>query len=155
MLKLAPILEEIPEDIGMSGHEGCGGHDRKLHQALPFHGGGGIGPESITRKSEMANHNSRGIDTATVILGVLADRHKATVKVLLSRMPQKLRKTMKAVCSAIYDGFISAAKEILGKKVKIVIERFHVAKFYRKGWDTLRKQELRRLKKENLRFAHF
>src|SRR6266571_5623753 len=39
--------------------EGSGGHDRKLHQALPFHVGGGIGPESITRKSEMANHNSR------------------------------------------------------------------------------------------------
>ena len=59
MLKLAPILEEVPEDICMSGHEGSGGHDRKLHQALPFHVGGGIGPESITRKSEMANHNSR------------------------------------------------------------------------------------------------
>src|SRR3989442_10241185 len=59
MLKLAPILEEVPEDICMSGHEGSRGHDRKLHQALPFHVGGGIGPESITRKSEMANHNSR------------------------------------------------------------------------------------------------
>jgi hypothetical protein len=35
MVKLAPILEEVPEDIGMSGHEGSGGHDRKLHQALP------------------------------------------------------------------------------------------------------------------------
>jgi len=59
MVKLAPILEEVPEDICMSGHEGSGGHDRKLHQALPFHVGGGIGPESITLKSEMANHNSR------------------------------------------------------------------------------------------------
>jgi len=88
------------------------------------------------------------IDSKTVILGVLADRHKATVKVFLSRMPQKLRKTIKAVCSDMYDGFIYAAKEILGKKVKIVIDRFHVAKLYRKGLDTLRKQELRRLKKE-------
>jgi hypothetical protein len=59
MLKLAPMLEEVPEDICMSGHEGSGGPDRKLHQALPFHVGGGIGPESITLKSEMANHNSR------------------------------------------------------------------------------------------------
>ena len=39
MVKLAPILKEISEDIRMSGHEGSGGHDRKLHQALPFHGG--------------------------------------------------------------------------------------------------------------------
>src|SRR2546427_537550 len=59
MVKLAPIFEEVSEDIGMSGHEGSGGHDRKLHQALPFRIGGGIGPESITQKSEMANHNSR------------------------------------------------------------------------------------------------
>src|SRR6266536_2840402 len=59
MLKLAPILEEVPEDICVSGHEGSGGHDRKLHQALPFHPEDGIGPKSITRKSEMANHNSR------------------------------------------------------------------------------------------------
>src|SRR5438132_156566 len=63
MLKLTPILEEVPEDIYMSGYEGSGGHDRKLHQALPFHIGGGIGPESITRKSEMANHNSRVRDS--------------------------------------------------------------------------------------------
>jgi transposase len=65
MVKLAPIFEEVSEDIGMSGHEGSGGHDRKLHQALPFRIGGGIGPESITRKSEMANHNSRVKSMAT------------------------------------------------------------------------------------------
>ncbi len=88
------------------------------------------------------------IDTQTVILGVLSDRQKATVKAFLSRMPQKLRKTIKAVCSDMYDGFIYAAKEVFGTKVKIVIDRFHVAKLYRKGLDTLRKQELRRLKTE-------
>lgn len=48
----------------------------------------------------------------------------------------------------MYDGFIDAAKEVLGTKVKIIIDRFHVAKLYRKGLDTLRKQELRRLKHE-------
>jgi hypothetical protein len=57
MLKLAPILKEVPEDISMRGHKGSGSHDRQLHQALPFHGGGRIGPESIILKSEMANHN--------------------------------------------------------------------------------------------------
>src|SRR5205823_8304984 len=59
MVKLAPMLEEIPEDICVSGHERSGSHDRKLHQAFPLSRGGGIGPESITLKSEMANHNSR------------------------------------------------------------------------------------------------
>ena len=63
-------------------------------------------------------------------------------------MPRKLRKTIKAVCSDMYDGCIHAAQEVLGKRIKIVIDRFHVAKLYRKGLDTLRKQELQRLKRE-------
>ncbi len=41
----------------------------------------------------------------------------------------------------MYDGFIHAAQEVFGKRVKIVIDRFHVAKLYRKGLDTLRKHE--------------
>ena len=84
----------------------------------------------------------------TFILGVLANRKKITVKTFLSSMPRKLRKTIKAVCSDMYDGFIHAAQEVFGKRVKIVIDRFHVAKLYRKGLDTLRKHELQRLKKE-------
>lgn len=88
------------------------------------------------------------LDDVTVILGVLPDRKKTTVKAFLAGMPQKLRKTIKAVCSDMYDGFIQAAKEVLGKRVKVVIDRFHVAKLYRKGLDALRKQELKRLKRE-------
>jgi len=84
----------------------------------------------------------------TFILGVLADRKKSTVKTFLSGMPRKLRKTIQAVCSDMYDGFIHAAQEVFGKRVKIVIDRFHVAKLYRKGLDTLRKHELQRLKQE-------
>ena len=88
------------------------------------------------------------LDDQTVILGVLADRKKSTVKAFLSGMPRKLRKTIKAVCSDMYDGFIHAAQEVFGKRVRIVIDRFHVAKLYRKGLDRLRKQELQRLKQE-------
>src|SRR5216683_3173775 len=36
--------------------------------------------------------------------------------------------------------------EVIGDKVKIIIDRFHVAKLYRKGVDTLRKAEMKRLK---------
>jgi len=81
----------------------------------------------------------------TVILGVLPDRTKTTVKAFLAGMPQKLRKTIKAVCADMYDGFIYAAKEVLGKRVKVVIDRFHVAKLYSKELDALRKQEYKRL----------
>ena len=86
------------------------------------------------------------IETETVILGVLSDRQKATVKAFLGGIPQRLRHTIHTVCSDMYEGFVNAAKEVLGKRVKIVIERFHVAQRYRSGADSLRKQELKRLK---------
>ena len=48
----------------------------------------------------------------------------------------------------MYDGFINAAKEVFGAKITVVIDRFHVAKNYRGAIETLRKKELKRLKKE-------
>ena len=88
------------------------------------------------------------IETETVILGVLPDRKKATVKTFLRGIPQRLRQTISSVCSDMYEGFVNAAKEVFGKRVKVVIDRFHVAKLYRSGLDNLRKQELKRLKQE-------
>ena len=86
------------------------------------------------------------VGNETRILAVLKDRKKDPVKAFFSRIPTRLRKTVKAVCSDMYDGFINAAKEVFGDKVKIIIDRFHVAKLYRKGLDTLRKAEMKRLK---------
>lgn len=48
----------------------------------------------------------------------------------------------------MYDGYISATKEVFGEKIKVVVDLFHVVKLYRKSVDDLRKKELRRLKKE-------
>ncbi|MDM8561645.1 transposase [Candidatus Parabeggiatoa sp. HSG14] len=78
----------------------------------------------------------------------LKDRKKETVKAFLKTMPKSLKKTVKSVCSDMYEGFINAAKETFGKRTKIVVDRFHVAKLYRKGLDTLRIKELKRLKEE-------
>ena len=86
------------------------------------------------------------IEAETIILGVLPDRKKATVKAFLSGIPQRVRQTIHSVCSDMYEGFVNAAKEVFGKRVKIVIDRFHVAKLYRSRLDRLRKQELKRLK---------
>ena len=81
------------------------------------------------------------------ILAVLADRKKETVKAFLQGIPRPLRQTVRSICSDLYEGFINPAKEVFGKRVRIVLDRFHVAKLYRKGLDNLRKQELKRLKK--------
>ena len=82
----------------------------------------------------------------TSILAVLKDRKKKTVKRFLTSIPLRVRRQIVAVCSDMYEGFVNAAKDVFGKGV-IVIDRFHVAKLYRGAVDTLRKQELKRLKK--------
>jgi transposase len=81
------------------------------------------------------------------VLGVLPNRQKETVKAFLTRMPKAVQRAIRTVCTDLYEGFINAVKEVLGK-VQVVADRYHVAKLYREGADHLRKQELRRLKKE-------
>jgi transposase len=81
------------------------------------------------------------------LLGVLPDRKKTTVKAFFSSIPKRIRKQIRAVCTDMYRGFLGAAKEVFGKRVRVVIDRFHVAKQYRSGLDRLRQQELKRLKK--------
>ena len=82
----------------------------------------------------------------THILGVLKDRKKATVVEFLSSIPKRLRRTVRVLCSDLYEGFIGAAKAVFGRRVRVVADRFHVAKLYREAVDTLRKKELKRLK---------
>jgi len=69
------------------------------------------------------------------------------VKEFLKSIPKRLKETVVSVSSDMYDGFINASKEVFGKRVRIVIDRFHVAKLYRKVVDNIRKQEMRKLKK--------
>ena len=82
------------------------------------------------------------------LLAVLKDRKKDTLIEFLEKIPKNLKLTVKSVCCDLYDGFINAAKKVFSKKVKIVADRFHVAKLYRNGLNTLRKQELKRLGEE-------
>jgi transposase len=81
------------------------------------------------------------------ILAVLPDRKKQTVKQFLERMPRRVKRAIRTVCTDMYEGFILAVKEVLGK-AQVVIDRYHVAKLYRVGADRLRTQEMRRLKQE-------
>ena len=48
----------------------------------------------------------------------------------------------------MYEGYINAVKEVLGRGVQVIVDRFHVAKRYRQKLDKLRQKELKRLKKE-------
>lgn len=132
--------------MGIIGRRVAGEADRKSFRQL-----GIIGIDEISLKK---GHN----DFVTVITsyaenririsGIVGGREKVSVKIFLSCIPKRLQKGIKAVCCDMYEGYISAVKEVFGKKVAVVADRFHVAKLYRKDVETLRKQEMKRLKKK-------
>jgi transposase len=81
------------------------------------------------------------------VLAVLPDRLKTTVVAWLKTIPQAIRSRITTVCTDIWEGYITAVREVLVDAM-VVIDRFHVARHYRDAVDELRKQELGRLKKE-------
>lgn len=85
--------------------------------------------------------------TGVDVLAVLPDRKKQTVVNFLESIPTRLRGTVKRVCCDMYEGFVNAAQEQF-PGAKIVIDRFHVAQGYRNCADKVRKQEVKRLKRE-------
>src|SRR5215213_198963 len=81
------------------------------------------------------------------LLAVLPDRLKATVVTWLKTIPAARRAQITTVCTDMWEGYCTAGEEVLPAAV-IGIDRVHVAQHYREGVDQLRKQEVRRLKKE-------
>jgi len=82
-----------------------------------------------------------------VLLGVLENRQKETVIELLRSIPERLKRSIVSACCDMYEGYTEAIREEL-PHVRLVIDRFHVARAYRDGLDSLRKLELRRLKRK-------
>jgi len=108
-----------------------------------------VGIDEISLKKGYKNYvtliTSR-VGDKIIIIAVLKGREKKTVKAFLSSVPKRLIKTIIAVCTDMYDGYINAVKEALGNSTPLIVDRFHVAKLYRKSLVSLRKKELRRLK---------
>jgi transposase len=67
-------------------------------------------------------------------------------------IPARLHSTIHTFCSDMWDGYLSAITDFIDAhpeiRAKVVIDRFHVAKNYRDDFDTLRKKELKLLRKE-------
>lgn len=100
------------------------------------------------RKNYVAIITARQADGNVVLLAVLPDRKKATVKQFLQSIPLQLRATIDTVCTDMWDGYVNAVKEVFGSEVTIVVDRYHVAQSYRDGVDKFRRREGKRLKKE-------
>jgi len=79
------------------------------------------------------------------ILAVLPDRKKDTVKAFLAAIPEANKATIQRVCVDMYEGYSNAVYETLAG-VKVIVDRFHVAKNYRCA-DEAGKQEMQALKK--------
>jgi transposase len=86
-------------------------------------------------------------DGEIMILGVLPGHEKAEIVEFLRSIPQKILLTVQTVCCDLWEAYIEAVREEI-PGARIVADRFHVARHYRKAADQLRKQELHRLKKE-------
>lgn len=100
------------------------------------------------RKDRVAVVSTRDARGNIRVIGLLKDHKKATVKKFFLSIPNRLRKTVKYICSDLYEGFLNAAREVFGKRVKIVADRFHIAKLYGKCLDDLRKSEVKKLEKK-------
>jgi len=103
------------------------------------------------RKNYVAIITSKQASGRVVVLSILADRKKETVRQFLETIPVRLWPTMGTVCTDMWDGYVNAAKEFAAAhpavSLEVVTDRYHVAKNYRDCVDTLRKSECRRLKK--------
>jgi transposase len=82
-----------------------------------------------------------------VILGVLENRAKEPVIEFLRSIPLRLLQTIQTVCSDLYEGFTEAVRAEVAS-AQWVIDRFQVTRKYREALDSLRKQELKRLRQE-------
>ena len=88
-----------------------------------------------------------GIDGKLRVIAVIKDRNKEDIKAFFESIPSDLKKTVKQVCTDMYDGYVYAAIEVFGPQA-VVIDRYHVAKLYRKPLDKLRIKEMARIKNE-------
>lgn len=81
------------------------------------------------------------------VVAVLPDRLKTTIVAWLGALPDSVRARITTVCTDMWEGYVSAVEQVLPSAL-VVIDRFHVARHYRDAVDTLRKQEVKRLRKE-------
>jgi transposase len=103
------------------------------------------------RRNFIAILTTQQADGHVAVLTVLPDRSKTTVRQFLETIPPRLRPTLDTICTDMWDGYVNAAREFAADHpdvtLKIVVDRYHVAKNYRDGVDKVRKHECRRLKK--------
>jgi len=142
----------LKEDIGYKSIEGI--VERRLLCTVNYSSIsslGLIGIDEIALKKGYNNYvtiiTSR-FEEKIIILGVIEGKCKADIKKFLNEIPTELRKSIIGFCIDMNEGYSNAVSEVFGNNAPIIVDRFHVAQLYRKGFATIRKSELKRLRKE-------
>jgi transposase len=103
------------------------------------------------RRNYVAVITCRQSSGQVIVLAVLPDRKKETVRAFFDSIPRHLRPSLHTVCTDMWDAYCNAAREYAAVHddvdLKVVVDRFHVARNYRDGVDQLRKRVCRELKK--------
>ncbi len=145
------------EDVGYDAVEGA--VERCIHTSVNWDELAElkiIGIDEIAMRKGRGNYvaiiTSQQADRHVALLGVLPDRKKETVRQFLETIPIRLRRTMEKACTDMWEGYVNSVEEFAAAhpevSIKVVVDRFHVAKNYRACVDKVRKRECRRLKKE-------
>jgi transposase len=110
-----------------------------------------IGIDEISMKKGYQSYvtiiSSKQKDSSLIVIAVLPGRAQDDVMSFLKSVPVALKKTVNHVCTDMHDGYVTPAIEVFGVQC-LVIDRYHVAKLYRKPLDKLRIKEMARLKSE-------
>jgi transposase len=151
---LTSTVSDVSRKRGLGEEAGEGILNRHVRESVdwaPLKALGVLGLDAIAltkgQRDFVTLVSARGPNGELSVWAVLPDRCKETVKTFLASLPERLKATVKRVGTDMYDGFINAAHEGL-PRARVVIDRFQVAQAYRAGADSLRKQELKRLKAE-------
>ena len=86
-------------------------------------------------------------DSGTKVIAVIKGREKEPLEAFLQSIPAVLKRSIKNYCCDMNEGYVNAGLSSL-QKAKIIIDRFHVSKLYRKTLVELRKRELERLREK-------
>jgi transposase len=83
------------------------------------------------------------------VIEVLENRLKETVVAYLRGLPASVRKSIRYVSIDMWEGYYQAVVEALPKRVKVVVDRFHVMKNLNAGITKCRREIQRGMSKED------
>ncbi len=152
-LMVNSTVSDVGRKLGVSDEVVTGVVERWIETSVNWSGFASIQVLGIDEVSLKRGHRDFVVVVTVLkasgveILGLLQDRTKETVVAFVQSIPQRLKATVQSVCMDMYVGYANAVQEQL-PQAKRTVDRFHVARAYRDCADTVRKQEMKRLKQE-------